>query len=382
MTAPVPERWDVLVVGAGIVGCACARELAQSGRRVLVLEAGRSVAADTSCRAMGHIGLYDESEAQLALSVLARATWDEIATRLPPGAEYIRRGSLWLASNSEEFEESSRKLDRLRRHGIEAALVDSTELYRIEPNVRPGLAGGLRVPGDAVIDTTGATQFLADEARRAGAEIRLGTVVQRLTADGVALADSTTVRAERVVVAAGWQTPRLIPDLPIRPRKGHIARSVPRPGWIRHNLSEIGYMAETRPTAGDSISMVVQPRASGQYLFGATRQYVGASLDVDPKVIEDLLRVIRSFVPGFADLAIETTWAGLRPAGPDSVPIIGEWPACPSWIVAAGHEGIGITTSLATARLVREILDGSAPSIPLEPYSPRRLRNASPGSPG
>jgi len=378
MAVAAPERWDVAVVGAGIVGCAIARELAQPGRSVLVLEAGRSVAADTSCRAMGHIGLYDESEAQLALSVLARATWDEIAARLPPAAEYIRRGSLWLASNADEYEESSRKWDRLRRHGIEAALVDPDELYRLEPNVRPGLAGGLRVPGDAVIDATGATQFLADEARRAGAVIRTETAVRSLDADGVVLADASIVRAERVVVAAGWQTPRLIPELPIRPRKGHIARSVPRPGWIRHNLSEIGYMAETRPTAGDSISMVVQPRVSGQYLFGATRQYAGPSLEVDPQVIEALMRVIRSFVPGFADLAIETTWAGLRPAGPDSVPIIGAWPACPSWIVAAGHEGIGITTSLATARLVREILDRATPSVPLEPYSPRRLRLPAP----
>ncbi len=366
-------EFDTIVVGAGIIGCATARELARTGRRVGVVEAGGSVAADTSCRAMGHLGIYDESEAQLALSVLARTCWDEMAERLPPSVEYVRRGSLWVASTVEEYEEADRRLERLRRHGIEAELLDRSALYRVEPHVAPGLAGGLRVPGDAVIDTTGATEFLAEEARRAGAEIRTGAPVSRLEPEAVVLADGSVVRASRIVVAAGWQSPRLIPELPVRPRKGHIARTVPRPGWIRHNLSEIGYMAETRPTAGDSISMVVQPRANGQYLLGATRQYAGSSLDVDPAVIENLLRVIHRFVPGFSDLAIEKTWTGLRPAGPDSVPILGPWPACPSWIIATGHEGIGITTSLATARLVREMLDGSPPSIPLEPYSPRRL---------
>lgn len=366
-------EFDAIVVGAGIIGCATARELARTGRRVAVVEAGASVAADTSCRAMGHLGIYDESEAQLALSVLARTCWDEAAGRLPASVEYVRRGSLWVASTVDEYEEADRRLERLRRHGIEAELLDRTELYRVEPHAAPGLAGGLRVPGDAVIDTTGATEFLAEEARRAGAEIRTRAPVSRLEPEAVVLADGSVVRGSHIVVAAGWQSPRLIPELPIRPRKGHIARTVPRPGWIRHNLSEIGYMAETRPTAGDSISMVVQPRANGQYLLGATRQYAGTSLDVDPAVIENLLRVIHRFVPGFSDLAIEKTWTGLRPAGPDSVPILGPWPACPSWIVATGHEGIGITTSLATARLVREMLDGAPPSIPLEPYSPRRL---------
>jgi glycine/D-amino acid oxidase-like deaminating enzyme len=367
------EPVEVAIIGGGIVGCACARELARAGHSVTLFEAGSEVAADTSCRAMGHIGIYDESEAQLALSALARSTWDEISTDLPPPVEYIRRGSLWLARESRELEEAARKQGRLRQRGIEAQLLDSEAVYRAEPNVRAGLAGALLVPGDAVIDTTAATRYLAESARRAGAVVRTRTAVARLEPEALELASGERVRATTIVLAAGWQSPKLLPALPIRPRKGHIIRTAARPGFIRHNLSEIGYMAETRPTAGDSISLVVQPRASGQYLLGATRQYAGSSLEVDPRVIEALRRTVEEFVPGFADLPTESTWTGLRPAGPDSVPIIGRWPTSPRWIVAAGHEGIGITTSLATGRLVAEIVDHRTPSIPLAPYSAERL---------
>lgn len=187
------------------------------------------------------------------------------------------------------------------------------------------------------------------------------------------LASGESVRGERLVLAAGWQSPALLPGLPVRPRKGPIALTAPRPGWIRHNLSEIGYMAETRSTAGDSISLVVQPRASGRFLLGATRQYAGPSTEVDPGVIGKLLETVHRYVPGFRDLAIERTWAGLRPAGPDSVPIIGAWPTRPSVFVATGHEGIGITSSLATGRLIAELVVGVPPSLPMAPYSPMRF---------
>jgi D-hydroxyproline dehydrogenase subunit beta len=368
-------RWDAIVVGAGVVGSASAWEIAQTGRSVLVLDAGE-IASGTSCRAMGHIGIYDESEAQLALSCFARRCWDTVAERLAPAVEYVRRGSLWIAADASEQEEAARRGERLRARGIDARLLDRAELYAVEPNLRDGLAGGLQVPGDAVVDATEATRFFAEEARRLGAEFRTGTPVVGLEPEGVRLANGEMLCAGRLVVAAGWQTPRLLSDAPVRPRKGHIALTAALPGWVRHNLSVIGYMAETRPTAGDSISVVVQPRTSGRYLLGATRQFAGASTEVDPAVIRNLLAEVYALVPGLRGVPIERTWAGLRPAGPDSVPIIGPWPGHPSWIVATAHEGIGITTSLATGRLVAELVADEPPSIPLDPFSAARFARA------
>lgn len=135
------DRYDVVIVGAGIIGAACAWEIARRGPSVLVLEAGE-VAAGTSCRAMGHLGIYDESDAQLDLSIFARERWDEIADELPAAVEYVRRGSLWIAADAADLEEAARKAERLRRRGIEAALLDATTLYETEPNLQLRPVGG------------------------------------------------------------------------------------------------------------------------------------------------------------------------------------------------------------------------------------------------
>jgi D-hydroxyproline dehydrogenase subunit beta len=243
----------------------------------------------------------------------------------------------------------------------------------MEPGLRPGLPGALHVPGDVVLDAAEATRFLARRAQKIGAELRLATRVRALEPTGVRLEDGSHVRAAHVVLAAGWRSPEVLAGLPIRPRKGHIILFAPRPGYVQHQVSEIAYVRGAQPGAAETISFSFQPRTSGRYLLGATRQYVGASTEVDPNVIGRLLARARQFLPDIDSLPIERTWTGLRPAGPDSVPIIGPVPGHPEWILAVAHEGIGITTSLATGRLVSEIAGGLPTSLPLDPFLPDRL---------
>ena len=370
------RRYDIAVAGAGIIGSACAMELAHRGKSVVVLEAV-DVASDTSCRAMGHVGVYDDSAAQVALTRFARGLWESLAPELPPQVEYVRRGALWVALTEEDMAEVERKVGVYSRGSVEARAVDSRTLAEMEPHLRPGLPGALYVPGDVVLDAAEATRFLARRAQSFGAELRVRTPVRALGPDGVVLEDGSTVRADRVVLATGWQAPKLLPSLPIRPRKGHIALTVPQPGFVRHQLSEVGYVRGAQPEHPESITFSFQPRTSGKYLIGATRQYVGDSTDVDPRVIERLLARAKLFLPEVDRIEIERTWTGLRPAGPDAVPVIGPLPGNPNILLAVAHEGIGITTCLATGALIAEMIDGRPSSIPLDPYRPERL-NLSP----
>jgi D-hydroxyproline dehydrogenase subunit beta len=369
------SRWDVAVVGAGIIGCACARELARSGRSVVLLEAV-DVASDTSCRAMGHVGVYDDSPSQLTLTALARRLWEEAEPELPPEVEYVRRGALWVAENEEEMAEVEAKLPVYRGAGVDAEVVDSPRLAELEPNLRRGLPGALYVPGDVVLDAAEATRFLARSAQELGVRLRVGARVRALRTGGVVLDGGDVISADRTVLAAGWQAPRLLPALPIRPRKGHIALTVPRPGFVRHQISEVGYVRGAQPGVNEVISFSFQPRTSGRYLIGATRQYVGESTEVDPRIIERLLARARLFLPEVGSIPIERTWAGLRPAGTDTVPLIGPAPGRDDLLLAVAHEGIGITTALATGRLISEIVAGAPASIPLEPYLPGRALGA------
>jgi D-hydroxyproline dehydrogenase subunit beta len=370
-------RYDVAVVGAGIIGGACAAELARGGMSVLLVEAV-DVASDTSCRAMGHVGVYDDSPAQLALTRFACQLWKEAAPELPREVEYVRRGALWLAQTPEDMEEVERKHEIYSTAGVETRVVDSPTLAGMEPNLRPDLPGALYVPSDVVLDAAEATRYLVRRAVADGAELRIRTKVRGLTEQGLQLADGTEVAAQRVVLATGWQAPRLLPRLPIRPRKGHIALTAPRPDYVRHQLSEVGYVRGAQPERTESITFSFQPRTNGKYLIGATRQYVGESTSVDPEIVRRLLSRASEFLPDASRLTIERTWAGLRPAGPDAVPILGPMPGRPNLLLAVAHEGIGITTSIATGRLISEMVDGRAPSIPIEPYLPDRLVLAPP----
>lgn len=342
-------------------------ELARAGRSVVLLEA-TGIASDTSCRAMGHVGVYDDSPAQLALSKYGVDCWNELAPDLPPEVEYVRRGALWIAAEEEEMAEAEAKLRRYRASGVEAHLVDARELGEMEPNLRRGLPGALHVPGDIVLDAAEATRYLALAAQKLGAKVRVPARVRELTEAGPVLSNGERVAAEHTVLATGWQAPTLRPGLPIRPRKGHIALMAPRPGFAHHQLSEISYVHGARPEANDVISFSLQPRTSGRYLLGATRQYVGTGTEVDPRVIEKLLARARRFMPDIDQLSIERTWAGLRPAGLGTVPIIGRDPERPGLVLAVAHEGIGITTSVATGRIVTDLITGRGPSVPVEPF--------------
>jgi D-hydroxyproline dehydrogenase subunit beta len=347
-------------------------ELARGGASVLLLEAV-DVASDTSCRAMGHVGVYDDSPAQLTLTRYARGLWEELSPELPVEVDFVRRGALWIAGSEEEMAEVEQKAGIYSQAGVEANVVDSRTLSEMEPNLHKGLPGALFVPGDIVLDAAEATRFLGRRAQSLGAELRTHSPVRSVDADGVELEDGSRVRADRVVVATGWQAPRLIPNLPIQPRKGHIVLTAPRPGYVRHQLSEVGYVRGAEPQNSESITFSFQPRTSGRYLLGATRQYVGPSTDVDPRVIARLLARGREFLPDLDQVPIERTWAGLRPAGPDAVPVIGPYPGRPNLLLAVAHEGIGITTALATGRLLSEIVAGKTPSIPVEPFRAERL---------
>ena len=319
---------------------------------------------------MGHVGVYDDSPAQMALSGYGVRCWNEAAPDLPAEVDFVRRGALWIAAESEEMADVEAKARRYHDFGVEARTVDAGLLHDMEPQLRASLAGALHVPGDIVLDAAEATRYLARRAQGLGAQFRIPAHVRLLSADGPVLDDGETVRAARTVLATGWRAPELLPGLAIRPRKGHIALLAPRPGFVRHQLSEISYVRGAQPGADDVISFSLQPRSSGRYLLGATRQYVGPSTEVDPQVIQRLLARARTFLPEFDQLMIERSWTGLRPSGSDAIPWIGPVPGRPELFCAVAHEGIGITTSIATGRIIADLDAGRTPAIAVDAFRP------------
>ena len=367
---------DAIVIGGGIVGAACARSLAEAGLRVTVLEAAY-VGGDTTAAGMGHLVVMDDSPDQLALTGLSVRIWEEMAAELPADCEWDPCGTLWLAEDADQMEAVRAKQETYGRAGVVAEILDSRQLSEAEPKVRPGMAGALRVGGDRVLYPPAAARHLMERARTAGCRLREGAKVREIRAGGqVVLENGERLSAALVVNAAGAAAATLTPGLPIAPRKGHLAITERYPGFCRHQLVELGYLASAHVMTSESVAFNVQPRRTGQLLIGSSRELAGWSPGVNRKVLRQMLRRARHFLPELGALAVVRVWTGFRPATPDKLPLIGAWDEVPGLWIAAGHEGLGITTAVGTAGILTDLVLGRTPPIDARAFSPERVRAA------
>lgn len=362
-------RHDLIVVGAGLVGAACVEAATAAGLRVAVVEAGAIGGAATAA-AMGHLVAMDGDPAVLALCAYSQRWWERWASW--PEAEFHRCGTLWLARSEAERARIPARLDQLAAAGVEAEAVDPRELYPLEPHLSVGLHGGLRVPGDAVVYPPRVAWRLIAEACRNGAERFAGVRAERLVDDGVRLADGRVLRGP-VLVATGTALPELVPELPLRARKGQLVITDRYPPMVRHQLIEMGYTDAAHGDDDSSVSFNVQPRPNGQLLIGSSREYDNTDPSVSPSLLRRMLNRAFDFVPALRERRAIRVWTGFRPATPDGLPYLGPVPGRSGVWVAAGHEGLGITAAPGSARLVIDALLGRTPELDLAPYLPGRM---------
>ncbi|HVR22067.1 MAG TPA: FAD-dependent oxidoreductase [Candidatus Polarisedimenticolia bacterium] len=363
--------YDVAIVGAGIVGAACADELARRGMRAVVVDR-EIVGSGATAAGMGHIVVMDDSDPQFALTRYSQQLWQELRPELPDDVEFEQCGTIWVAADEEEMIAVRRKRDYYGNRGVPTQVLDAQALQTLEPNLRPGVAGGLLVPEDGVLYPPCAAGFLMKRAQESGVNLRLGVTVEQIGQGRVRLADGSEIAAEIVVNAAGACAPHLSPGLEIKKRKGHLVITDRYPGFLSHQLVELGYLKSAHSVSGDSVAFNVQPRRTGQILIGSSRQYGAEHKEVDNSVLVRMLQRAQQYMPGLARISAVRTWTGFRAATPDKLPLIGPRTGDKSIFLATGHEGLGITTSLGTARLLADQITGTQSEIPIEPYLPSR----------
>jgi glycine/D-amino acid oxidase-like deaminating enzyme len=364
--------YDVAIIGAGIVGAACAAECAREGLSVAIVEAG-IVGGGATAAGMGHLVVMDDSEAQFVLTRYSQKLWDEVSAELPREVEHDACGTIWIAADDEEMAEAERKAKFYSERGVAVEMLDAHALREAEPGLRPGLVGGLRVPGDSVIYPPCAAQHFVDQARARGAELFLGEPVDAIEADGLRLRNGTRISAGVIVNSAGSWSSLLTRGLEVKKRKGHLVITDRYPQFLRHQLVELGYLKSAHSLTTDSVAFNIQPRKTGQLLIGSSRQYDVDDAGVDPSILRRMLERAVEYLPGLRKLSSLRTWTGFRAATPDKLPLIGPHGDHRRLYLATGHEGLGITTSLGTAKLlVAQIMNREA-AIPVEPYLPARM---------
>lgn len=379
------NRTRVVVIGAGIIGAACARELAVAGFDVLVLDRVGAAAATTS-HGEGNILVSDKGPGpELELAQLSRRLWPEVLAAIADrtssegtdGVEWDPKGGIVVATTAEGAEGLRRFAETQRAAGVRAEAMDSAALTAAEPFLTVRRTAAVHYPDDAQVQPAGAATALLADALRAGARLRTGREVRGAVVRGGRLTAVRTaegpVAADVFVNAAGpWSgevARRLGVPLDIRPRRGEVLVTTPLPPTVFHKVYDADYVGAVGSGAGDlQTSAVVESTRAGTVLLGSSRRRVGFDDRLRPEVLSAIAAKALRLFPSLAGVHVMRAYGGFRPYVPDHLPVIGADPRLPGLWHATGHEGAGIGLSVGTARLVRELLTGGRTAIDARPF--------------
>ena len=380
---------DVIVIGAGIIGAACARALAVAGIAVTVVERG-TTASGTSASCEGNLLVSDKGPGhELELAQYASSLWDGTVARLReelgrgfPSLEFDRKGGLVVATTAAGAGPLLDFAALQRGAGVEARVLDAAEARALEPDLTDSFHAAVFYPEDAQVQPAIATDALMASAQQHGARLLENTPVTGGIRDssGALVGVQTPrgpLRAARVLIAAGpWSgdvAELLGIALPVRPRRGELLVTSRMPHRIFHKVYDGDYVSAVGSDAGAlQTSSVVESTAAGTVLIGSSRQQKGFDSRLDVEVLGQLAAKALRLFPFLAGAQVMRSYGGFRPFMPDHLPLIGEDPRLPGLWHATGHEGAGIGLSLATAELVRDLMLGAPTRIDAAPFQASR----------
>jgi glycine oxidase len=347
----------VVVIGAGVMGCASAYVLAKGGARVTLLE--RAVpGAEASSAAAGVLGAQVESHdrpSERAMFVRAREGYAAFAAALEAetgiSVGYRVSGVLRVARDAEGLAELGRVVREQAADGLRAELLETKRAMEIEPTLNPEVSGAAYFPDDAQVDPPALLRALIAAVSRADVDVRAGAVVRSVRVEHGActgvLLDDGALDADATVLAAGsWS--KMIPGVPaevpdVKPARGQMVLLDERPPKLRTILfGRGGY---------------VVPRGDGRVLCGSTLEMVGFRREVTAGGVHAILRTALDLSPGLASAQLSSTWSNFRPYSPAGAPLMGASPL-PRLFLATGHHRNGILLAKLTADAVGDAILG------------------------
>jgi glycine/D-amino acid oxidase-like deaminating enzyme len=429
MTAVVARDADVVVVGAGIVGCATAYHLARRGLRVLVVERA-AVHGEQSRKNWGFVRQQGRDPLELPLVMEANRMWQGLERELGADIEWVQGGNLALAADESRMARFESWLPVAKEFGLETRLLRARDLAAVVPGLGGSWVGGMHTPGDGHADPEKTTDAFARAASAHGAVIHLDCALQSVATHAGAVSGVVTergeIRAPWVVCAAGAWSSRLARtlgfDLPQRWVRGTVARTTPAPPVTACAVWGPGVAFRQRKdgsfniAAGGALDHDVTLDSLRQVRFflpnywrnkALFRFHVGRPLvrslaaalpgsaerrrplvwdrGVDPvpnpakvrRSLAELQRTLTSLPP----LGIAKSWAGVIDATPDLVPILGEVPGLRGFVLATGFSGHGFAMGPIAGRLVSELIVDGKPSLDVSGFRFSRFAEGAIGKP-
>ncbi len=372
---PVTQVRDTVVVGAGVIGCAVAYELARRGADVLVLDP-RGIGQGATQASAGMLTPYHEAQEGgplLALAVRSLGLYDQFVADVridsAQHVPYVRDGSLEVATAGESPARLQTAARDLTASNVECAWLDAGAAHAAEPLLARNVTAGLLIPEHGYLGARDFTNALAKAASIRGATIGSPDEVRRVAAKGNELHVETagsTIVARHVVLAAGCWSGGLvmdgIPPVPVRPVRGQLVHLA----WSGPSLRRI--VLGTRCYA--------VPLPDNSVLVGATVEEAGFDARITVAGVRDLLDAVSELIPQACQAGFLGARVGLRPGTPDALPIVGSSSRLPGLVYATGHYRNGVLLAPLTAKLVADLIaDGRGDPV-LEALSPDRFGTA------
>jgi glycine oxidase len=384
LSNPQHSRFDVAVVGGGVIGLAVAWRAARRGLRVTVLERGQP-GGGASWVAAGMLAPVTEARLTelplLELGMASAALYPDFVAELEAqtGIEsgYQQYGTLVVARDRDDAEALERELEVHRGLGLDSRRLRASQARQLEPALAPAIRLAMEVRDDHAVDPRRLTQALGAAATAAGVELRSDVEVKEIICrsdrvTGVRLTDGVPVEAGHVVIAAGAWSEGLegIPAearIPVHPVKGQLMRM--------HDPAGPGLVSRVLRTGGGYLV----PRGDGRYVLGATMEERGFDTTVTAGAMFELLRDASEVLPGISELVIDEMIAGLRPATPDNLPAVG--PGALSGLHwAVGHFRNGILLAPITAAIALAGLQEEEPAEVARAVAPSRWQKLTVGA--
>lgn len=380
------SKADVVVIGGGIIGAACAYALTAEGLTVHLVE--RSFPCAGTSRACDGLMLRWDKEPgpALELSRQSAALWARWMGETDEDCAYEAKGCLLLADDEAAFSQATARQALLAAHGVPGEILTERELREVEPNLAPNLVGAVFFPEEAQVDPRRAVVAWLQSARSRGLIWHLHTSVQRFdrsksgALEAICTDQSRIITGQAVIAAGVWSAAVAALAgvvLPLQPRRGHILVTEPLPGFIHHPMLEARYTTTLHHTTPDlQVAFVGEPTAAGPLLLGSSREFVGFDCTVSQTAVQAVAARACRFLPRLAQLQILRCYAGLRPFSPDGLPFLGPIRAIPGLFIAAGHEGSGICLAPITGHLLAQWITGQPLSVDPEPFRPDRFEES------
>ncbi|MDB5987393.1 MAG: FAD-dependent oxidoreductase [Nevskia sp.] len=412
------KRSDVVVLGGGVIGLACALYLLRAGRSVTVLE-GKTVGSGSSHGNCGTITpshlplpapgtvikglkwmlkrdapLYvrprfdpallawllrfagrcnardfeDTTRVKTELLLRSRALLEQLVQDEQLQCEFDRSGTLYVYRDAQAFAQSQAEAALLRTVGVEVETLDGIAVQAREPALNTSIVGAHFHPGDARLRPNRYVAELARAVRLAGGVIEEQARIEGFTVDAGTLQTVQTTRGSfsgaEVVFALGAWSPQVGAQLglklPIQPGKGYSI-TYSRPA-----------LAPVIPMVLKECNVCVTAWGSG-YRLGSTMEFSGYDSTLNRTRLDALARGAAEYLQQPVGPEVEEEWYGWRPMTYDDLPILGRAPAYRNLTLATGHGMLGVSLSAVTGLLISELLSGRTPSLDMAPYAATRF---------